>query len=180
MAIQGKIYTRKIIAQVLDISERHVRRLTDDGVLEEFSHGNYKLLPAVQGYINHLRAQVSDDDSTSNYNVEKARLTRLKREDAELDLQIKRNELHRSADVEFIMTNMLIAFKAKLETLPHKALPAILGTPDGDDKADRVAEILKTSIGEALNELTGYSPELFDEDSYMAGLDDTAADEVTE
>jgi len=114
---KGKIYTRKIIAQVLNLSEKRVKQLTEDGIIEEYSDGHYKLLAAVQGYIKYLQSQVSGEGQATDLNQEKAQLTRIKREDAELELQLKRNELHRSSDVEFIMTNMIIAFKAKLDVL---------------------------------------------------------------
>ena len=135
MQSKGKVYTRKVIAQILDTSERQVRRLTDDGVILEFSHGHYKLFPTVQAYINYLRSQLGGGD---DYNAERASLTRVKREDAELELALKRNELHRAADVEFVMGNMLAAFKAKLETLPHKALPSLLNIPPDKDKGEYI------------------------------------------
>ena len=172
MRAQGKIYSRKVISEVLGISEKWVRELTAKGVLAEFSRGHYQLVPAIHGFIKHLQSQISDGDTASDYNVEKAKLARAKREDAELELQVKRNELHRSAVVEFIMTNMIVAFKAKLEVLPHKALPSILGVPDGKEKPDRIGEILKTAVKEALSELAEYSPGQFNPDSYMAGLEE--------
>ena len=168
---QGMIYTRKIIAQVLTISEKRVKQLTDEGIIEEFSNGHYKLLPSVQAYIGYLQKQLSDDDEASDYNVEKAKLTRAKREDAELELQVKRNELHRASVVEFIMTNMIVAFKAKLEVLPYKVLPSILGVPDGKEKPDRIADILKAAVEEALSELADYNPGQFDPESYLTGLE---------
>ena len=167
MQSKGKAYTRKVIAQILGISERHVRRLTDDGVIEEFSHGHYKLVPTVQAYTNYLRSQLAGGD---DYNVERAKLTKAKREDAEMDILLKRNELHRSADVEFVMTNMLIAFKAKLDTMPYKVLPLILSVPDDGDKVTRITEILKTSLDEALGELSEYNPLMFDENAISSEL----------
>ena len=158
MQSKGKIYTRKVIAQILGISERHVRRLTDDGIVEEFSHGHYKLVATVQGYTNYLRSQLGGED---DYNVERARLTRAKREDAEIELRLKRNELHRAADVEFVMGNMLAAFKAKLETLPHKALPPLLNVPPDKDKGEHILETLTSIVSEALGELAEYEPHTF-------------------
>lgn len=169
MQSKGKVYTRKVIAQILGIPERSVRRLTDDGVIEEFSHGHYKLVATVQGYTDYLRSQLGGGD---DYNVERAKLTKAKREDAEMDIQLKRNELHRSADVEFIMTNMLIAFKAKMETMPYKVLPLLLGVPEGDNKTIRITEILKTAVDEALDELSEYSPLMFDENAISLELDE--------
>jgi len=73
---------------------------------------------------------------------------------------------------------MLVAFKAKLETLPYKTLPAIIGVPDGEDRAERVTAILKSAFDEALAELSPYDPAMFDVDTYVAGLDDTVFDEM--
>ena len=38
-----KLYTTKIVAQYLDLSERRVRQLRDEGVLEEKAPGLYDL-----------------------------------------------------------------------------------------------------------------------------------------
>lgn len=177
MGKQGMIYTRKIIAQVLGVSEMRVKQLTDDGVIEEFSPRHYKLLPAVQGYIGYLQSLTSDDDQSSDYNQEKARLTRIKREDAELDLQVKRNELHHAHIVEFIVTNYILAFKAKMETLPFKILPQLMAIPDGNDKSESILEVLKKSTADALKELAAYNPEDFSEGKYNAGLDEPVESE---
>ena len=180
MHTQGKIYTRRLIAQVLGISEKRVKQLTDDGIISEFSHGHYKLLPAVQGYIGYLQSLISDSDDGSNYNIEKARLTKAKREDAELNLQVKRNELHRSADVEFVLTNMLVAFKAKLNVLPHKVLPDLMNVPSGTETIDHFVAVLKKEVAEALEELAAYDPELFNTEAYIARQEERFASEDSE
>ena len=77
MSAKSAVYTRKVISQLLNISEKRVKQLTGEGVIDEFSPGFYKMVPAVQGYIKYLQRQVSDDDPASNYNAEKARLTRV-------------------------------------------------------------------------------------------------------
>ncbi len=172
------IYNRKIIAELLNLSEKRIRQLTQEGVIEEYSTGFYKLVSAVQGYVKYILRQISDDDQTSNYNTEKARLTKAKREDAELDLKTKKNELHRSGDVEFVMTNMLVAFKSKLEVLPHKVLPDIVSIPDGKEKADGITAVIKSALDEALNELAGYDPELFEEAEYMTMFEDDLEEDI--
>ncbi|MCL2201596.1 MAG: hypothetical protein FWB75_06485 [Oscillospiraceae bacterium] len=174
----GKVYSRKIIAQVIELSERRVSQLTADGILEEYSPGTYKLLPTVQGYIRYLKSNQSGQNTA--HDIEKERLAQIKREDAELNLAVKKNELHRAADVEFVMTNMLVAFKAKLEVLPHKLLPDVLSVPSGAAQAEGVKEILKQAIAEALGELSAYDPVMFDEDKYLAELEGSAIDEAAE
>ncbi|MCL2249126.1 MAG: hypothetical protein FWC13_07620 [Oscillospiraceae bacterium] len=155
------------MAQVLDITERRVMQLTQDGIIEEHCAGGYRLLPTLQRYIRYLRA--------GQDNVEFAKI---KRESAALDLALKKGEMHKTADVEFVVTNMLVAFKSKLETLPHKTLPAIIGVPDGDDRVESVTAILKSAFDEALAELSPYDPAMFNVDTYVAGLDDTVFDEM--
>ena len=48
-----KLYTTKIVAQYLDLSERRVRQLRDEGVLEEKAPGLYDLRSSVRRYINY-------------------------------------------------------------------------------------------------------------------------------
>ena len=177
MAGQGKVYSREIIAKALNLTEKRVKQMTDSGIIAEASPGNYALYPTMQKYIAYLQNQVADDDKGSDYNLEKARLTRAKREDAELELQVKRQELHRAADVEFILTNMLVAFKAKLETLPHKVLPSIINAPEGKERGERITEVLRVAVDEALNELSAYKPGMFDESVYMSKLDYDTSEE---
>lgn len=43
-----KLYTTKIVAQYLDLSERRVRQLRDEGVLEEKAPGLYDLRSSVR------------------------------------------------------------------------------------------------------------------------------------
>jgi len=155
---KGTIYTKATIAQILKLTERRIGQLTKDGVLEEFSPGHYKLLPAIHGYIGYLNEQIDTKSKKTELDLEKERLTRIKSENAELDLGLKRNDHHLAADVEFAVTNMLIAFKAKIETLPYKVLPALMNVPAGADKAEHMTDTLKQAVAEALKELVAYTP----------------------
>ena len=159
--LHGKIYTRKAVAQLLGLSEKRIKQLTEDGTIKEFSYGHYKLWPTAKAYITYLQNAAGSLD----YNAEKAGLTKVKREDAELSLALRRGELHRAADVEFILTNMLIAFKAKLEALPHKTLPLLINVMEGNSAPDEVLVILRKAIEEAVGELRDYAPELFSSDN---------------
>ena len=178
MAERGKIYTRKIIAQVLGLSERHVKRLTDDGHIEEHTNGTYKLLPAVQGYIKYLRLQIADDDSASEYSVEKAKLTKLRREDAEMTMRLRRNELHSAEVIEFVLVNALTAFKAKVETLPYSVLPNLLNMPGDTTAAYHFVKVLTAAVSEVLAELPDYEPEMFAADTVATKLLDTEMEGV--
>lgn len=65
---KGSVYTKRAIAQILELSERRIEQLAKEGILEEYSQGHYKLLPTIQSYVNYLRSQIGDDDT---YNEER-------------------------------------------------------------------------------------------------------------
>lgn len=147
-----KLYDTKTIAKYLDLTERRVRQLRDEKVIKECRSGLYELVPTVNAYINYLRGQNPNNDEAINYNTERAKLTRVKRESEELDLALRRKELHLADDIEEIMTDMLINFKSRLMSIPSKLSPILAKKTD---KAD-IFKIIKGSIDDALNELADY------------------------
>lgn len=76
--------------------------------------------------------------------------------------------MHKSEDVEFVITNMLISFKSKLLEMPNKVLPEIMNLPDDKEKTHKILEILNTAVKEALNELSEYNPNMFNQEIYLA------------
>ena len=49
-------YPIAVIASVLDLSERHIRRLADDGVIPKPQEkGRWDLIKCVRGYVRFLR-----------------------------------------------------------------------------------------------------------------------------
>ena len=84
-----KAYTSKAVAAWLDISERRVRQLRDEKVITEIRPGLYDLKTVNHQYINYLRKNNPDSESTINYNAERAKLVRAKREAQELELKLR-------------------------------------------------------------------------------------------
>ena len=156
----AKAYNVKNIAQILCISERRVRQLANDGVIPEVSDGWFMLLPSVQGYIKYLQGGNSDEA----HRRDKAELIRLKAQHEWLVIQEKRGELHSARDVELFVTNMIVAFRTKLLTMPHGVLPQLLAVQQSSDYADCVIEILRQEVEKTLNELSELSVEKIGED----------------
>lgn len=159
MANKGTAFSVDVIATLLHLTTKRVKQLTDEGIIEEVAPKYYKLAPTVTGYVKYLQNRLSYGDPTSDYNTEKAKLTCAKREAEELALAFKKNELHKASDIEFAMTTMLVAFRAKLTTLPHKVLPNILNNISDKDK---LLELLAATVLEAWrnyqNIAKNYSP----------------------
>lgn len=147
-----KLYDTKAIARFLDISERRVRQLRDEKVIEEYKRGLYDLIPTIHNYINYLRKSNPDSEEKIDYNTERAKLVKIKRENEELDLKFKKNQVHSSEEVESVMSDMLINFKSRLMSIPAKLSPGIAKKTDKTE----IFKTLKESIDEALNELADF------------------------
>ena len=118
-----KLYTAAAVARRLDMTERNVRTLRDKGVLTEYKPGLYDLEATTRQYINFLRKKNPDAEEKVDYNTERAKLVRAKREGQELELQLRKNEVHTTEDVESVMTDMLIRFRTRLMAIPAKLSP---------------------------------------------------------
>lgn len=112
-----KLYTTKIVAQYLDLSERRVRQLRDEGVLEEKAPGLYDLRSSVRRYINYLRG---DEGGKADLNEERAKLTKEKRIAAETENKVRNGELYRKSDITVGMTTVVMNLRSRLLALPNK------------------------------------------------------------
>lgn len=147
-----KLYTAAAVARQLDMTERNVRMLRDRGVLTEYRPGLYELKTVTHQYINFLRKKNPDAEEKVDYNTERAKLIRAKRENQELDLQLRKNELHATEDIEKVMTDMLVKFKIRLMAIPAKLSPVLSKKTEPAD----IFRLLKTAIDEALEELSDF------------------------
>lgn len=142
------LYTSKVVAQWLGISERRVRQLRDEGVIEEQRPGLYDLHATVVRYINYLRK-----GSGTNLNDERAMLTRAKREAAEMENNVRRGALLEAEDVERALKNMLLNFRSRLLLIPAKLSPA-LATMGGEQ--GKIYDELKKAVEETMDALKDY------------------------
>jgi predicted NAD/FAD-dependent oxidoreductase len=155
-----KLYTVAAVARWLNLTERRVRQLKDKGVITEYRPGLYDLQAANHQYINYLRKSNPDTEEQVDYNTERAKLVRAKRENEELELQLRKNEIHYSEEVERIITDMLIRFKTRLMAIPAKQSPVLAKK----DNQTEIFKLLKGAINEALEELADFQ-NLFKEDN---------------
>lgn len=147
-----KLYTVKVVASWLNMTERNVRELAKKNIIQEYRPGLFKLKDAVRAYIAYLRDKNPNKEETLDYTAERAKMVRTKREAAELDLAERKKELHRSEDIEIIMTDMLIRFRTKLMSIPAKQSPILAEKKDQKE----IFKILKAAIDEALEELSTF------------------------
>ena len=87
-----------------------------------------------------------------DYNTERAKLARAKREKEELELDLKRREVIQAADVEKVMVEMLLRFRQKIRNIPVKQSPALAVETDQME----IFLALKRATDEALEELADF------------------------
>lgn len=134
------------------MTERNVRLLRDKGVFTEYRPGLYELKMVTHQYINFLRRKNPEAEEKVDYNTERAKLIRAKRENQELDLQLRKNELHTTEDIETVMSDMLVRFKTRLLSIPAKLSPILSKKKDPAE----IFKILKAAVDEALEELADF------------------------
>ena len=144
-----KLYTSKVVAAWLGLTERRARQLRDEGVISEKQPGLYDLQATVTKYITFLR----NGSGKINLNDERAGLTRAKREAAEMENKLRMGELHRTQDIEAGLKTVFLNIRGRFLALPAKLSPT-LASMGGNQTA--IFDELKQAIDEALEELSDY------------------------
>lgn len=144
-----KLYTSKVVAQWLGLTDRRVRQLRDEGVLQEAAPGLYDLRSTVAAYLNYLR----NGSGKVNLNEERAGLTKAKREAAEMENALRLGQLHRTEDIEAGLKTVFLNVRGRFLSLPAKLSPTLVSL-GGDQTA--IFDTLKGAIDEALEELSDY------------------------
>lgn len=133
------------------MTERNVRILRDKNIITESAPGLFDLARVIPQYIEYIRKGGTEEETT-DYNVERAKLVKAKRENEELELALKRKELHRTEDIEQVMTDTLIRFKTRLLAVPAKVSPILAKKTNQTE----IFEIIKSATDEALEELADF------------------------
>lgn len=141
-----RLYTCETVADWLALTPRRVRQLRDEGVLIEKAPGLYDLQSSVVRYIAYLRK--------GSLNDERAKLTRAKREAADMENEVRRGNLHKTEDIEKGLAAMCLNIRGRLSTLPAK-LSGELAQMGGDRAG--IFDKLKAAIDEALEDLSSYN-----------------------
>ena len=133
------LVTQKTFAEILGLSEKTVKELANRGVLEKNSNGQFDLKDNLKRYLT-----VNDER-----NKKKA----VERELQQYKLEILQDKYHLDEDVKYVLADILIKFKAKLQATAVKIDNEI----DEISGADRI-DYLKNTLIDCLEELANYNP----------------------
>lgn len=161
------------LEKILQVSDRRVRQLAEENIIVRAAKGRYKLMESISNYILTLKVSMEAGSSQAadgeiDLDKEKAIHERVKRHISELKLKTMQGDLHKSEDVERVMTDMLVSIKTKLLSMPSKLAPILVARDD----IDFVKKTINTEVLEVLNELKDYDPKDFYDDNYADSGDD--------
>ena len=125
-----------------------MRQLRDEGVIVEARPGLYELQPTVARYITYIGG--AGKETLTN---ERMKLTRAKREAAELENELRKGEVHRTEDIERGIKSMFLNIRSRFLALPAKLSPT-LATMGGNQTG--IFDELKQAIDEILEEMSDY------------------------
>lgn len=159
------------LAEILGITDRYVRKLASENVLQKSgTRGKYLLKESIQGFIEYLRGSTSSNTTLKDVKIKK------ETEKLDKDIELKtiriaelRNDLHSADIVEKVMTTTLLNLKGKLLSVPNKIAPLVVGC----DNLGDIQSIILESIEDTLLELSDYAKELFkNKDVFIEEEDD--------
>lgn len=166
-SIEGLTVSATVLGELLSVTDRRVRQLAEEGIFKRVSKGRYLLPDSIKTYINMLKMEndiaASGGSNNLDLETEKAIHERIKRQQSEIKLALMRGEVHKSEDVEEVMTDMLASFRSKMMSLPSKLAPLLLNKSE----ATAVREVLTREILEVLMELKDYNPYDFYGEEYI-------------
>ena len=146
--------------------ESRVRQLAGEGIFIRASKGRYLLFESLQNYIKTLKVQKdvqsAEAENDVDYKTERAKLEQVKRIQAELKLALMKGELHKSNDVERVMTDMLARIRSRFLQMPSKMAPLL-----AEKEAGEIKKMLSNEVRDILEELKEYDPKDFYSEDFV-------------
>ena len=169
-----KLVDSKTIAALFGVTARRVQQLAADGIIIAVESKPYRfdLLPTIQLYIKYLsdkangREAPKKDIETEGRRLEaEADLKRSKADMAALQLRELEGKMHRSEDVEAVMTDLVYTIRSMLMALPGRLAVDVVAA----STAAEASEIIRDEVYKILEELAGYK---YDPDEYARRVRD--------
>ena len=141
------------LATLLGLSDRRIQQLVKENVIRKAKRNTFVVIDAVQDYVNYQAGKnLGNYSKGENYQEEKARLTKLQADKAELEVESMSANLVPADDVSRHWYQIITDCKNRLLTVPSKAAPIVAA----ETEAGMVQDIIDDLMREALEELSEY------------------------
>lgn len=145
------------LAKALKLTVRRVNQLAKQSILKREADGKFHLPDAVETYY----AFKFKDAEAINYDREHALHEKAKRETAEIELEQLKGSLLLAADVEQAMATMILTCRSRLQAIPTKCAPKVIG----QKSLAVIVDVIQKEVHEALAELREMPAPRVDEDA---------------
>lgn len=171
----AKLVDSKTIAALFGVTTRRVQQLTQEGIISATKQGNanrYDLLATIQKYIRYLTEKANGrEPSKKDVEIEgrkleaEADLKRSKADMAALQLKELEGKMHRSEDVEAVMTDLVYTIRSMLMALPGRLAVDVVAA----QTAAEASEIIRVEVHKILEGLAAYK---YDPEEYARRVRD--------
>lgn len=171
----AKLVDSKTIAVLFGVTTRRVQQLTQEGIISATKQGNanrYDLLATIQKYIRYLTEKANGRElSKKDVELEgrkleaEADLKRSKADMAALQLKELEGKMHRSEDVEAVMTDLVYTIRSMLMALPGRLAVDVMAA----QTAAEASEIIRAEVYKILEGLAAYK---YDPEEYARRVRD--------
>ena len=145
------------LAKLVDVDERRIRQIEQEGVIKSEPKANgkekreYDFAKSIVALVRYYRKKADSRRSGDSADMEAEKLRHLvvKREKEELLLEELKNDLHRTADIERVMGAALSRLRINLLAIPMGVAPVVRDKTN----VNEIADIINERICRALNEI---------------------------
>lgn len=133
----GTKVSQKTMAEIISVTEKTVRSLTENQILIKDEKDRYDLITNVKRYIDN--------------NDERNKYQKAKREMQEFKLDIFQDKYHKSEDIEILWSNLILNCKSKLTSAARKIFNDIKNIPENE-----MLDIIERHLQETLEEMSDF------------------------
>ncbi|MBU5672632.1 hypothetical protein [Paenibacillus brevis] len=141
------------LAAIIGKSDRWVRQLTGEGILKQIERGKYNLGETIQAYVEHMSGGKEEDKKPRLIDY-KTEHEKTKAEKAALELEQMKGNLHAAADVELLLSDLILTTKSRLLGVPSR-----ISSECENESAEVVEGVVRREIETALTSLAKYTPD---------------------
>lgn len=117
---------RVTMARILDLSERQLTRLANDGVIPQSTKGKYDLAVAVQAYVHYVaRGKVHSQVVDA-----RTRLTEAQARTAEIEAERRANQLLDREDVQTVLNETMTIIATGMDSIGGRLASELAGDSD--------------------------------------------------
>lgn len=159
--IASQLVGSKTIADLFGVTVRRVQQLAEEGIIVATKEGRvnkYHLVDTIKRYIDHLSTKANgreQDKEALDLEAQKleaeVKIKNSKAKIIEMELDELNGEMHRSADVQAMTTQLVFAVRSALLALPGRLAIDLARSNDAAEISDMIRAEVTQTLGELAN-----------------------------